>query len=60
MLLQKAREAYKWDLNLGGIALMWRGGCIIRRLVFSPISITLTPRIGLFVLLPPLLKPLPW
>src|SRR5580700_718697 len=24
-----ARE-YNWNLNLGGIALMWRGGCIIR------------------------------
>ncbi len=33
MLLQKAREEFGWDLNLGGIALMWRGGCIIRRWV---------------------------
>ncbi|CDS40863.1 6 phosphogluconate dehydrogenase [Echinococcus multilocularis] len=30
MLLQKAREEFGWDLNLGAIALMWRGGCIIR------------------------------
>jgi 6-phosphogluconate dehydrogenase len=21
---------YKWDLNYGGVAMMWRGGCIIR------------------------------
>jgi 6-phosphogluconate dehydrogenase len=25
-----AAKAYGWQLNLGGIALMWRGGCIIR------------------------------
>jgi 6-phosphogluconate dehydrogenase len=30
MLLKNASEAYKWNLNLGGLALMWRGGCIIR------------------------------
>jgi 6-phosphogluconate dehydrogenase len=30
MLLKNASEAYKWKLNLGGLALMWRGGCIIR------------------------------
>lgn len=30
MLLQKAKEDYGWNLNLGGIAMMWRGGCIIR------------------------------
>jgi 6-phosphogluconate dehydrogenase len=30
MLMQAAAAAYKWNLNLGGIALMWRGGCIIR------------------------------
>ncbi len=30
MLMDAAAEAYDWDLNLGGIALMWRGGCIIR------------------------------
>lgn len=29
-LMQAAAEEYKWDLNYGGIALMWRGGCIIR------------------------------
>src|SRR3984885_3335504 len=30
MLLSAAARKYKWNLNLGGIALMWRGGCIIR------------------------------
>ncbi|HEY2930913.1 MAG TPA: decarboxylating NADP(+)-dependent phosphogluconate dehydrogenase [Acidobacteriota bacterium] len=30
MLLRAAAQEYKWNLNYGGIALMWRGGCIIR------------------------------
>jgi 6-phosphogluconate dehydrogenase len=30
MLLMEASKEYKYNLNLGGIALMWRGGCIIR------------------------------
>jgi 6-phosphogluconate dehydrogenase len=30
MLLRAAAKEYNWDLNYGGIALMWRGGCIIR------------------------------
>jgi 6-phosphogluconate dehydrogenase len=30
MLMQAAAAEYGWDLNYGGIALMWRGGCIIR------------------------------
>ncbi len=29
-LMSKAADTYKWKLNYGGIALMWRGGCIIR------------------------------
>jgi len=29
-LMQAAADEYKWKLNYGGIALMWRGGCIIR------------------------------
>ena len=29
-LMTAAAEEYKWKLNYGGIALMWRGGCIIR------------------------------
>src|SRR2546423_537984 len=31
MLMRAAAKEYKWNLNYGGIALMWRGGCIIRR-----------------------------
>lgn len=31
MELREAAKEHKWDLNYGGIALMWRGGCIIRR-----------------------------
>ncbi len=30
MLMQGASFEYGWKLNLGAIALMWRGGCIIR------------------------------
>jgi 6-phosphogluconate dehydrogenase len=30
MLMQAAAKEYQWTLNYGGIALMWRGGCIIR------------------------------
>jgi 6-phosphogluconate dehydrogenase len=30
MLMRAAATQYKWNLNNGGIALMWRGGCIIR------------------------------
>ena len=30
MLMRAAAAEHKWNLNYGGIALMWRGGCIIR------------------------------
>ena len=30
MLMRAAAAEYGWKLNWGGIALMWRGGCIIR------------------------------
>ncbi|MCB1231540.1 MAG: decarboxylating NADP(+)-dependent phosphogluconate dehydrogenase [Verrucomicrobiae bacterium] len=29
-LIKKVGEAHDWDLDLGGIARIWRGGCIIR------------------------------
>ena len=29
-LMRAAAKEYNWNLNYGGIALMWRGGCIIR------------------------------
>lgn len=30
MLFREAAKQFNWKLNYGGIALMWRGGCIIR------------------------------
>ena len=30
MLMREAAAAYGWNLNYGNIALLWRGGCIIR------------------------------
>ncbi len=30
MLMRSASTTYNWDLQYGSIALMWRGGCIIR------------------------------
>ena len=30
MLMRAAAEEYGWNLNYGGVALMWREGCIIR------------------------------
>ena len=30
MLMRVAAQEYRWNLNYGGIAQMWRGGCIIR------------------------------
>jgi 6-phosphogluconate dehydrogenase len=29
-LLREASREYGWNLDLGGVALLWRGGCIIR------------------------------
>lgn len=30
MLMRQAAKEYSWKLNYGSVALMWRGGCIIR------------------------------
>lgn len=30
MLIQQAAADYHWKINYGGVAMMWRGGCIIR------------------------------
>src|SRR5450631_4323938 len=38
MLLREAAKENKWNLNFGGIALMWRGGCIIRSQFLSKIK----------------------
>jgi len=38
MLMRAAAKEYKWSLNYGGIALMWRGGCIIRSVFLGKIK----------------------
>src|SRR2546430_4458209 len=38
MLMRAAANEYKWNLNYGGIALMWRGGCIIRSVILGKIK----------------------
>ncbi|MDZ7371118.1 MAG: decarboxylating NADP(+)-dependent phosphogluconate dehydrogenase [candidate division KSB1 bacterium] len=37
-LMRAAAQEYKWNLNYGGIALMWRGGCIIRSVFLGRIK----------------------
>lgn len=37
-LLREAAKEFKWDLNYGGIAMLWRGGCIIRSVFLSKIK----------------------
>lgn len=38
MLMREAAKTYKWELNDAGIALMWRGGCIIRSVFLGEIT----------------------
>ncbi|MBI3281357.1 MAG: decarboxylating NADP(+)-dependent phosphogluconate dehydrogenase [Acidobacteria bacterium] len=38
MLLKEAAKEYKWKLNYGGVALVWRGGCIIRSVFLGRIK----------------------
>ncbi len=38
MLMREAAREYGWNLNYGGIALMWRGGCIIRSVFLGRIK----------------------
>jgi len=38
MLMREAAKEYKWDLNYPSIALMWRGGCIIRSVFLKDIT----------------------
>jgi 6-phosphogluconate dehydrogenase len=38
MLMREAAKEYGWNLNYGGIALMWRGGCIIRSIFLGKIK----------------------
>ncbi len=38
MLMRAAAQQFGWNLNYGGIALMWRGGCIIRSVFLGKIK----------------------
>lgn len=38
MLMQEAAKEYNWKLNKPSIALMWRGGCIIRSVFLKDIT----------------------
>lgn len=38
MLMRQAAEEYRWKINYGGVALMWREGCIIRSRFLSDIK----------------------
>ena len=38
MLMRAAAREYGWNLNYGAIALMWRGGCIIRSVFLGKIK----------------------
>lgn len=38
MLMRTAAHDYGWKLNYSGIALMWRGGCIIRSVFLGDIT----------------------
>ncbi|HOV98311.1 MAG TPA: decarboxylating NADP(+)-dependent phosphogluconate dehydrogenase [Bacteroidota bacterium] len=38
MLMKEAAKEYKWELNYGSIALLWRGGCIIRSVFLGKIK----------------------
>lgn len=37
-LMKAAAKTYGWNLNYGGIALLWRGGCIIRSVFLGKIK----------------------
>ncbi len=54
MLLQAAAWEYDWNLDYGGIALMWRGGCIIRSAFLNKIKYAYdrTPGLGNLLLDP--------
>jgi 6-phosphogluconate dehydrogenase len=51
MLLREAAKEQGWNLNFGGIALMWRGGCIIRSRFLGKIKAAFDKNPGLSNLL---------
>jgi 6-phosphogluconate dehydrogenase len=50
-LMRSAAGEYGWNLNYGGIALMWRGGCIIRSVFLGRIKDAFDDHPGLVNLL---------
>jgi 6-phosphogluconate dehydrogenase len=50
-LLRAAAQAYEWNLNYGGIAQVWRGGCIIRSAFLGDIKKAFDRQPGLVNLL---------
>jgi 6-phosphogluconate dehydrogenase len=50
-LMRQAAKEYGWNLNYGGIALMWRGGCIIRSAFLGKIKQAFNKNPGLVNLL---------
>ena len=50
-LMRAAADEYSWNLNYGGIALMWRGGCIIRSQFLGKIKEAFTKKPDLVNLL---------
>lgn len=54
MMFHRAQEVFGWKLDLGAIALMWRGGCIIRSQFLGNIkdAFTRSPNLGNLLLDP--------
>ncbi len=54
MLMQAAGKTYGWELNLAGVALMWRGGCVIRAAFLGDIhdAFTADPALSNLLLAP--------
>jgi len=50
-LMRAAAAEYGWDLNYGGVAMMWRGGCIIRSQFLGKIKEAFTKKPDLVNLL---------
>ena len=50
-LMMEAAKEYGWNLNYGGVALMWRGGCIIRSAFLGDIKAAFDKNPGLANLL---------
>ena len=54
MLMEEAAKEYNWEINFGDIALMWRGGCIIRSAFLGKIKEAYddNPQVGNLLLAP--------